>query len=600
VNYRIIYLRDNPDLDGVMKMITGNLKNKAELEIYDSNWLEKINLDKNFIYQFLVRGKISLEIIDQHSFFFPISVIEVTQSDKFEYIFERSRNCIVEQVPEIIVRNHSICLSSILDKNYYFLRDCMDRNLIIENIMSLMQEGVVIFDLEGNIIHTNSLISNFGVQDAIGHNVFEYLDDESAELARKYINIAFEDNAPRRFEAIIKTDENSHKPVEINARLLRDLSGIPSVFVAIISDISKHKKSEKRQMFLLNVVQSTREAIIALDPDYNIVLWNKGAEELLGYSSGEVMGANVQILAPDESAMEYQKKYLELARNEGFVKGVVVQRKHKDGRVLTIELTLSSLKDQNDNYIGIAEMLRDISSVQKNLNEAQKKNEEMEHLINVVSHDLRSPLHSIDNYLSLIYDSLRDKIESDEALEMFERIHANLSNMEALIRDLTDFSRAGLDNGLDVAVDLNSIIEDIVNNIQWQVGRENFRVKIEKMPTLRINPGRIFQVFENLLNNAYKFKKEDMPAQVLIQSETKDGEVVFTLSDSGIGIAPIHQDRIFNLFYRSKEKMVEGSGAGLAIARKIINNYGGRIWVESVPGEGSSFKFSLPLNMVVL
>ncbi|MCE1247252.1 MAG: HAMP domain-containing histidine kinase, partial [Firmicutes bacterium] len=233
------------------------------------------------------------------------------------------------------------------------------------------------------------------------------------------------------------------------------------------------------------------------------------------------------------------------------------------------------------------------------LDNVQKKNEEMEHLINVVSHDLRSPLHAIDNYLSFIDESIRETITDESVFEMMERIHANINNMESLIKDLADFSKAGAISGEEIAVDLNSLVNDIVVNIQWQFGKSNFVVEMDKLPTIRMDPRRVHQVFENLLSNAYKFRQEGNPSETKIKVLYKKNNIEFEISDNGIGVSERHHDRIFDLFYRAKEKTADGSGAGLAITRKIINTHGGRIWLDSKNGEGTTFRFTLPASLLV-
>lgn len=248
---------------------------------------------------------------------------------------------------------------------------------------------------------------------------------------------------------------------------------------------------------------------------------------------------------------------------------------------------------------GISTVLHDLSEMEITLKEVQKKNEEMEYLINVVSHDLRSPLHSIDNYISLIREAMGNKLQDEKVLEMFERIHVNVTNMEAMIRDLMEFSRAGITSKDEMSIDLNSVIKEIVHNIQWQVGRKNFIVKTEKLPIVRINPGRIHQVFENLLTNVHKFCIEGEPAEAEIRVKRHNDIIQFSIKDYGIGIDSEHHDKIFNLFYRTKEKIIDGSGAGLAITRKIIRSYGGDIRFESEKDKGTTFYFTLPASRVI-
>jgi signal transduction histidine kinase len=219
----------------------------------------------------------------------------------------------------------------------------------------------------------------------------------------------------------------------------------------------------------------------------------------------------------------------------------------------------------------------------------------------MVSHDLRAPIYSVENYLMVLKDLLNEKNLIEECQFFFERIRSNLASMETLIKDVTDFSRAGLSSGDERIIDLNTLVTDIINNIQWQAGKENFIVNIKDLPVVKMNYRKIHQVFENLLQNAYKFRKNENPACVDISFDVslEKNLIFFSIKDEGIGIDKKFHNNLFDLFFRTREKNVEGTGAGLAITKNAIRSYGGDIWVDSETNKGSNFNFTLPYSVYV-
>lgn len=486
-----------------------------------------------------------------------------------------------------------------ISKSILLLEKFYENHHLLDTIFQLMPDGITLVDTSGIIIHTNAHITEYSNEELVGKSIFNFLDDNDLPVVKAKMKDALIDHKIKNFRVSLKSKDGRLIPTEVNAVVLTNSEGIPVNFLAVLTDISAKKEVWEKEQFLTHVIESSRDGIITLDKEMKITLWNKGDEEIFGYSASEMIGQEIFKLCADSHMASIYKECVEKLKTEGFINNLIVKCRRKDGQLIDLEMTLCSLFDEDESFMGASATIRNVSQIKMSLEEAQKRNEEMEHLINVVSHDLRSPLSSIDNYITFIHESMKDKVDSEEVLEMFERIYANITNMESLIRDLTNFSRAGLLSGDEVAVDLNSVIGDIVCNLQWQVGKNNFLVESDKMPTIRIDPHRIHQVFENLISNAYKFRKDGECAKAEIRVSKNASLIKFSVKDHGIGINKKHHNKIFNLFFRTKEKPVDGSGAGLAIARRIINTYGGDIWVESTPENGTAFHFTLPSSLMV-
>ena len=528
-----------------------------------------------------------------------MSVIQLCSKTSFKSISQWLDTQFFEQFPVEKLKNDAGCLAQTIKRNATFLKKFSENHKLFNTVLKIIPDGFTLFDTNGIITHTNSRITGYEASEIIGKSIFHFLNEKVKNKVMELMNEAGKGLKSTLFSTEVRSKDGIRIPVEINATLIKDEEGSPLYFLAILTDIRAKKAIWEKEQFLGNVVRASRDGIIVTDTEGTIKLWNKGDEEIFQYSASEMLGKNISLLCNSDEDIKMQTEFLPQVRQNGYIKGITVERVRKDGEGIEVEINLTALYDEDGNFKGTMGIIRDISSTKKALQEVQKKNEEMEHLINTVSHDIRSPLHSIDNYLKFISEAIKDTVTDEDVYEMVERTHANVSNIESLIQDLTDFSRAGLTSGEEVAVDLNSLLSDIVINLQWQVGKENFVIARDNLPTVRIDPRRFYQAFENLLSNAYKFKQDGEPAKAEIRVKESGKFLEFMVKDNGIGISRKHHEKIFNLFYRGKEKIVEGSGAGLAITRRIINAYGGEIWFESEPGKGSTFHFTLPLSLKV-
>lgn len=600
----ILFLRDDESFDEILKREFSGTFDNYEIKTAKLWQFSECGVYCRYNYNCSLDSVIILsndtdKILETINSLPAMSVIQLCESDSFRDVTRWIDTQFFEQFSVNKLNNTDGCLASIIKRNITFLKKFSENHKLLNTVLKIIPDGFTLFDTNGIITHTNARITGYDVAEIVGKSIFNFLDEKVRDKVTELIN-AVEDGArSARFTTEIYSKSGIMIPVEINATLITDDYGAPLYFLAILTDIRVKKAVWEKEQFLGNVVRASRDGIIVTDREGIINLWNKGDEEIFQYSASEMLGKKISALCSSTEEMEKQADFLHEVREKGYLKGIAVERMRKDGEVIEVEINMTALNDEDGNFNGTMGIIRDISSTKRVLREVQKKNEEMEHLINTVSHDIRSPLHSIDNYLKFISEAIKETVTEEDVYEMLERTHANVSNIESLIQDLTDFSRAGLVSGDEIAVDLNSLLSDIVINIQWQVGKENFVITRDKLPTVRIDPRRFYQAFENLLSNAYKFKRDGEPAKAEIRVKRSGNYLEFMVRDNGIGIGKKHHEKIFNLFYRGKEKIVEGSGAGLAITRRIINSYGGEIWFESESGKGSIFHFTLPVSLMV-
>ncbi|MDQ6711387.1 MAG: ATP-binding protein [Candidatus Dormibacteraeota bacterium] len=228
--------------------------------------------------------------------------------------------------------------------------------------------------------------------------------------------------------------------------------------------------------------------------------------------------------------------------------------------------------------------------------ELTRSNAELEQFAYIASHDLQEPLRMVSSYTSLLKRRYAGKLDAD-ADEFMAFAIEGATRMRALINDLLTYSRVGREAKPSVPTDSRLALDRALANLQIAIADKGAAVKVGRMPSVMGDLAELTQIFQNLIGNGLKFCKKDHP-EIRVGAEEHQGEWIFSVADNGIGILPEFRDRIFLIFQRlHKREEYEGTGIGLAICKKIVERHGGRIWVESEPGQGATFRFTLhPLH----
>lgn len=226
------------------------------------------------------------------------------------------------------------------------------------------------------------------------------------------------------------------------------------------------------------------------------------------------------------------------------------------------------------------------------MEDLRRSNEDLQQFAYVASHDLQEPLRAIVSFSQLLEDKYRDKIDKD-GKEFIDFITDGAKKMNTLIKDLLTYSRITTHAKPSKLTDLKDIIEDAMFNLHEAIKESGAVITYDEMPVLKVDRTQFIQLFQNLISNAIKFRREE-PPQIHIGAKNLNNEWIFTVKDNGIGIESKYFDKLFNIFYRlhTKEEY-PGTGIGLPICKKIVQRYGGKIWVESEFGKGSTFYFTI-------
>ena len=367
--------------------------------------------------------------------------------------------------------------------------------------------------------------------------------------------------------------------------------------VSVISkDITALKEAEKRQSVLASIVTSSEDAIITIDLEGIITSWNESAHKLYGFKAEEVIGRMIYAIIPPEKTAEEDYVIHEVEEKQATIHLETI-RKAKDGSERDVSLIVSPIKNKDGKVYGISKIARDIRDRKRLEYELYEKNIKLEQINKTlsefaygVSHDLKAPLRGINLYATLLEEDFGHCIGKD-GLELVNKISNQVKSMTDLIEGILSYSKsAEFDDKREI--DMNELIRKITTSISIppyiQIVVKN------KFPKLYIQETLIHQIFQNLIDNAIKFI--DKPkGKIVFGYKKSEKELIFCVSDNGIGIESKNYEKIFQLFQtlNPKDKYGGGTGIGLSIVKKSVDVLKGRIWLESKAGKGTTFYIAL-------
>ncbi|MDK9721771.1 MAG: ATP-binding protein [Rhodospirillales bacterium] len=250
--------------------------------------------------------------------------------------------------------------------------------------------------------------------------------------------------------------------------------------------------------------------------------------------------------------------------------------------------------------IGLGRLLdaveRQRAELDRVVNELRRSNKELEQFAYIASHDLNEPLRMISSYLGLIERRLGDRLDG-EIKEFMNYALDGATRMRALIDGLLEYSRVGRKGEPRDGLDLNILLAEALADLKPAITQADAEVTVDNLPTVRGVESELRRTFLNLIGNALKFHAKDRKPKIHVSATAKEGVWEFLVADNGIGIEPKHFEQVFQMFKRLHgQSEYPGTGLGLALAKRIVDTHGGRIWIESQPGQGSTFRFTLPKN----
>jgi PAS domain S-box-containing protein len=356
-----------------------------------------------------------------------------------------------------------------------------------------------------------------------------------------------------------------------------------------------------------SLVQNSSDIISVLAADGTIKYISNSCERVLGYEQMELVGKNALEFIHPQDLPETQETFEQLSAEDDATLSAEFRFLHDNGSWRVLETTGSNHLN-HPSIKGIVANARDVTEqrlaekkAERYAADLERSNRELEQFGYVISHDLREPLRMVSSFLRLLEQRYGDQLDA-KGKEFIDYAVDGAERMQDMIRALLNLSRVETRGEPLAPVDCEVVLKRTLNALQRTIKENEAEITHDPLPTVMADQAQLGQIFQNLIANAIKFRKEDEAPRVHISasptpqptSRTGEREWVFSVEDNGIGLDPNQANRIFQVFQRlHTEEEYPGLGLGLALCKRIVERHGGRIWVESEPGAGSTFYFTL-------
>jgi PAS domain S-box-containing protein len=391
----------------------------------------------------------------------------------------------------------------------------------------------------------------------------------------------------------------SKKLHKFTKREVRLLVAFSSQLGSALENAQLYDEVNKEKAYIENLVDNAGDAIISTDVADRILTWNHGAEVIFGYSKEETVGQSLTILLPSHRAGELEE-IRDKVRLTGVIRNLEVRRIKKDGIIIEASLAVSPIRDKDDNVIGFLHLARDVTEKKRYEQRLKELDKMKSAFVSNVSHELRTPLTAIkasaDNMLDRLIGDLNGK-----QVGYLTRIKSNSDRLARLINDLLDLStiEAGKIDLRPTNLPLVTLVKEAAESLK-PVAAE----KLINLTVMSADPGviawadrdKVIQVLMNLIGNALKFTPTRGKVTIAV-AKNSAAWMQISVTDTGPGIPAEEVNKVFGRFYQIGQAgtpKTQGTGLGLAISKALVEMHGGKIWVESEAGKGSTFSFTLP------
>jgi PAS domain S-box-containing protein len=374
-----------------------------------------------------------------------------------------------------------------------------------------------------------------------------------------------------------------------------EIASVIGILSGTLKDMIQLMREGKsaHEKFFSDIILNSIDAIVGIENDSKIFLWNKGAEHLYGYVKEEILGKDFVILLPPHKLKEGEKEFLiNEVKEKGFLSNYETERITKQGKVINVSITRFAVDDEKGKMMGSVGIVRDITKV-KQLERELREKENLALIGEVVSgiaHSLSNPLNIISGNADYL---LLDRGEDDKEYEELKTILDEATRITKSIRHLLNFSRP-----LRIEKhpnDINKVITDVIKNSKYSVDDKKitFKKLLREIPVFSFDLEQIQEVISNVVVNAIQAIHSE--GEIKIKSFIENGTVIVEISDNGPGIPKENHDKIFKPFFSSKG-YGKGTGLGLSIAKRILREHSGDITVKSNKGKGTTFTITLPIS----
>ncbi|WP_265109804.1 PAS domain S-box protein [Halosolutus halophilus] len=465
-----------------------------------------------------------------------------------------------------------------------------------ETIVEVVNDGVYVVDADGRFTMVNETYAEmlgYTPEELVGADVSIVVDDDVVDRVEELQTATVEGRVDRpTMEAELRTADGDRLPVEAT---FATVPGDDSTWyrVGVVRDISERKARERRieeseRRYRTLVENFPNGSVGMFDDDLRYTAVGGQLLDTLGLSPEDRIGRRISEIHSDEllaeiepyfhAALEGEENSFELGFADRYLHAHTLPVRNADGEIFAGMLVVQDDTERRE--------------YQRKLEES---NERLEQFAYAASHDLQEPLRMVTSYLRLLENRYGDAFDEDGE-EFLEFAVDGADRMREMIDGLLEYSRVETRGDPFEPVDLDAVVDEVLADLQFRIDESDAEITTAELPRVEGDASQLRQVVQNLLSNAIAYSGDE-PPRVHVGADRRGGKWVISVRDEGIGIDPADQDRVFTIFDRlhSREEY-EGTGIGLALCERIVERHGGDIWVESEPGEGATFSFTLPAS----
>jgi len=486
--------------------------------------------------------------------------------------------------------------------------------VMLQAIIDHSPADIYLKDLEGKYLLVNR---NFGERVGmdpsvvIGNTVHNYFTKSEADQKSANDEIVAREGKSRQFEEIVTMDDGPHTLLS-EKFTIRDENGKIYAVCGISTDITSRKAYEKKLRQLSQQIQQqgrTLETVLSSSPNLvymfdsqgRFLYANQAGAANFGVRPVDIIGKTLKSLKLPEGVFEPFMLHLV----QVFKTGKTIKDQLKFSSQVSIQelsYTLIPIMDIRGRVVNVIAYVNDITldrekdrMLKSQTREINRSNEELDEFAKIASHDLNEPLRLVQSHLKALNESLADSL-SDDSRKHLEFSLEGAGRMKVLIDDLLKYSRVGIDVGQFQQLKMNEVHDTVERDLKLRIQESGAILTIEKLPSLWGQEEQLVQLFVQLISNGLEYNKSAHP-KIDISVEQLNEMWVFQVKDNGVGIEDKELERVFQIFHRvHTHSDYPGTGVGLAIARKIVQQHEGTIWVNSEIEQGSSFFFTLPIR----